>query len=133
MPVPSRTANLARSARASWPDSQTTATSTGMPTRKTGSSPIPTLIPVTTTVNETRPITSPASRWMTASQVRGDTSAPMADGRPPGEAGPVAGASAPIPGGAPEPAPAAAICLPPRRCDVAPADPTHRALARPYR
>ena len=106
MTAPSRTANLARSARPPTPASQMTPTSTGMPTRKTGISAMPRLMPVTTTVNETMPITSPASRWMTASQVRGDTSAPRADHRPPGEAWPAARVCAPAPGWAPEPTPA---------------------------
>ena len=41
----------------------------------------------------------------------------MGEEEPPGEARPTARGSVPAPGGNPEPAPAAAIRVPPRRCD----------------
>ena len=145
MTTPSRTANLARSARAPRPAIQMTATSTGMPTRKRGISPIPRPMPITTTVNKTNPITSPASRWMTASQVRGDTRAPRTASGPPGELRPLAMLSAPAAG---ELRPSGELQLraghrnrsrlPPSACLLAavvilPADPTHPVLACPYR
>src|ERR1700730_2001280 len=73
--APSMTANLARSKRANCTLSQSVAASTGIPERAAASKPTPPTAPVTKKIHAATPMTIPDSRWMTASQVRPDTTA----------------------------------------------------------
>src|SRR5690348_1023117 len=75
MSRPSSRANLARSAPAIQMHSQNVPASTGRPARKNGSSAIPVARPVSSTVKVTTPTKNPDIRWMTASQVRPETTA----------------------------------------------------------
>jgi hypothetical protein len=83
MSVPSRRANLARSACPIHRHAQSVAASTGTPARKTGIRAIPVTSPASTTVKVTSPTPNPAIRWTKASQVRAEKSAPSTDTGPP--------------------------------------------------
>src|SRR5580692_6479047 len=75
MVTPSRTSNLRRSARANWLHSSSSVHSTTTPLNAITSRATPAETVVTMTMNAARPMTHPDSRWMTASQVRADTTA----------------------------------------------------------
>ena len=75
MLTPSRTPNLRRSARANWLHSSSSVHSTTIPLSATTSRATPAETLVTMTMNAARPMNHPDSRWMTASQVRVDTTA----------------------------------------------------------
>ena len=82
MATPSTAANRARSARPNCRQSHSMAASTGRPSRKNHRVTSPVSMNMRTTAKITMPVTSPASRWMTASQVGADTTGRAARSSP---------------------------------------------------